>query len=172
MKIKARVKRAGKETEIPSEEIVPGDIVLIESRMKVPSDIRLFEVSGLEIDESFLTGESIAAKKQISILQENLGVAQRTNMAFAGATVLKGRGTGVVVSTGTDTQVGKISQDVMESASAKPPLVQRMEKFIKQISIFFRTEYCFSCYFTAPRHGYDRYLLFCGRLGSSSNTRR
>ena len=136
MKIKARVRRAGKETEVPSEELVPGDIVLLESGMKVPADIRLFEVSGLEIDESFLTGESIAAKKQIAVLKENLGVAERTNMAFAGATVLKGRGVGAVVCTGTDSQVGKISLDVTESASAKPPLVQRMEKFIKQISIF------------------------------------
>jgi len=136
MRIKARVRRDGKETGVPSEELVPGDIVLLESGMKVPADMRLLEVSGLEIDESFLTGESIAAKKQIAVLQENLGVAERTNMAFAGATVLKGRGVGVVVCTGTDTQVGKISQDVTESASAKPPLVQRMEKFIKQISIF------------------------------------
>lgn len=136
MKIKARVRRDGKETEIASEQIVPGDIVLLESGMKVPADTRLLEVSGLEIDESFLTGESIAAKKQTSVLQENLGVPERTNMAFAGATVMKGRGMGVVVCTGIDTQVGKISQDVTESASAKPPLVQRMEKFIKQISIF------------------------------------
>ena len=136
MKIKARIRRDGKETEVPSEELVPGDIVLLESGMKVPADMRLLEVSGLEIDESFLTGESIAAKKQTSILQKNLGVAERTNMAFAGATVMSGRGVGVVVSTGLDTQVGKISQDVTESASAKPPLVQRMERFIRQISIF------------------------------------
>jgi calcium-translocating P-type ATPase len=136
MKIKARVRRDGKETEVPSEELVPGDIVLLESGMKVPADMRLLEVSGLEIDESFLTGESIAANKQIAVLQENLGVAERTNMAFAGATVMKGRGVGAVVSTGLDTQVGKISQDVTESASAKPPLVQRMERFIRQISIF------------------------------------
>jgi magnesium-transporting ATPase (P-type) len=76
MKIKARVRREGKETEVPSEEIVPGDIVLLESGMKVPADMRLLEVSGLEIDESFLTGESIAAKKQIAVLQKNLGVAE------------------------------------------------------------------------------------------------
>jgi len=136
MKIKARVRRDGKEKVAPSEELVPGDIVLLESGMKVPADMRLFEVSDLEIDESFLTGESVAAKKQIDVLQENLGVAERTNMAFAGATVLKGRGIGVAVCTGVETQVGKISQDVSESKSAKPPLVQRMEKFIKQISIF------------------------------------
>jgi magnesium-transporting ATPase (P-type) len=136
IKIKARVKREGRETEVPSEGLVPGDFVLLESGMKVPADMRLLEVSGLEIDESFLTGESVAAKKTSGVLQENLGVAERTNMAFAGATVLKGRGTGIVVCTGIDTQVGKISQDVTESASAKPPLVHRMEKFIKQISIF------------------------------------
>ncbi|NMC37403.1 MAG: HAD-IC family P-type ATPase [Bacteroidales bacterium] len=136
MKIRARIRRNGKETEVPSEGLVPGDIVLLESGMKVPADMRLLEVSGLEIDESFLTGESVAAVKQTGILQEDLGVAERTNMAFAGATVLKGRGMGVVVCTGIDTQVGRISIDVTESASAKPPLVQRMEKFTKQISIF------------------------------------
>ncbi|MFO7368776.1 MAG: HAD-IC family P-type ATPase [Bacteroidales bacterium] len=136
MKIKARVRRNGRETEVPAEQVVPGDIVLLESGMKVPADIRLIEVSGLEIDESFLTGESLASQKGTSVLPENLGVAERTNMAFAGATVMKGRGMGVVVCTGLNTQVGKISKDVTESASAKPPLVQRMEKFIKQISIF------------------------------------
>ena len=136
MKIKARVKRSGTEKELSSEEVVPGDIIYLESGMKVPADIRLIKVSGLEIDESFLTGESIAAKKQTEILQEKISVAERTNMAFAGATVLKGRGKGIVVNTGLETQVGKISQDVTESVSAKPPLVQRMEKFIKQISIF------------------------------------
>ena len=136
MKIIARVRRDGKEKEVPSEELVPGDILMLESGVKVPADMRLIEVTALEIDESFLTGESIAAKKQTEVLQENLGVAERTNMAYAGATVLKGRGMGVVVCTGINTQVGKISQDVTESASAKPPLVQRMDKFIKQISIF------------------------------------
>ena len=136
LKIKARTKRSGKEVEIPSEEVVPGDIVLLESGIKVAADIRLIKAANLEVDESFLTGESIAAKKQVGTLQEKIGVAERTNMAFAGSTVMKGRGWGVVVSTGLDTQVGKISQDVTESISAKPPLVHRMEKFIKQISIF------------------------------------
>jgi magnesium-transporting ATPase (P-type) len=136
MKIKARVRRDGKEIEIPSEELVPGDIVLLETGMKIPADIRLIEVSNLENDESFLTGESIPAQKQTDVLQKNLAVAERTNMAFAGATVLKGRGMGVVVGTGIHTQVGTISQSVTDSKSAKPPLVLRMEKFIKQISIF------------------------------------
>lgn len=136
MKIKARVLRDNEEIEIEAEELVPGDIVFLESGMKVPSDLRLIEVLGLEIDESFLTGESIAAKKQTKTLQENLNVSDRTNMAFAGSTVIKGRGKGIVVCTGANTQVGKISQDVIESESAKPPLIIRMEKFIKHITVF------------------------------------
>jgi magnesium-transporting ATPase (P-type) len=136
MKIRAKVRRQGTDVMIPSEELVPGDIVLLESGIKVPADLRLLDVSDLEMDESFLTGESIAAKKQIALLNANIIVAEQTNMAFAGATVLKGRGVGVVVCTGINTQVGKISQDVTESASEKPPLVQRMEKFIQQISVF------------------------------------
>lgn len=136
MKIKARVKRNDKAKEIPSEEVVQGDFIWLETGMKVPADMRLIKSSGLELDESFLTGESIASKKQTDVLQDNLSVAERSNIAFAGATVLKGRGEGIVVNTGINTQVGKISQNVTESVSAKPPLVQRMEKFIKQISFF------------------------------------
>jgi magnesium-transporting ATPase (P-type) len=136
LKFKARVKRNGKTIEIVSEEVVPGDIILLESGVRVAADIRLMEAMNLEVDESFLTGESMAANKKVGAMPEKTAVAERTNMAFAGATVMKGRGWGVVVSTGPDTQVGKISQDVTESESAKPPLVQRMEKFIKQISVF------------------------------------
>jgi magnesium-transporting ATPase (P-type) len=136
LRIKARVKRNNKEEEVDSEILVPGDIVLLESGIKVPADLRLLEASNLTTDESFLTGESIAAKKFIGILKPSTGVSERTNMAFAGSTVISGRGLGMVVSTGIDTQVGKIAQDVTESESAKPPLLLRMERFIKQISIF------------------------------------
>ncbi|MBW6499912.1 MAG: HAD-IC family P-type ATPase [Bacteroidales bacterium] len=136
IKIKARVRRDGKEKELPSEEVVPGDIILLESGLKVPADMRLLEASNLAIDESFLTGESIAAKKAAGILRHDVGVSERTNMAHAGSTVMSGRAVGIVTSTGIDTQVGKIASDVTESKSAKPPLILRMEKFIKQISIF------------------------------------
>lgn len=135
LKIKARARRDGKEREILSEEVVPGDIVHLESGLKVPADMRLFVTSNLEIDESFLTGESIAAKKKAEILREDTGVPERTNMAFAGSTIISGRGIGVVVSTGVLTQVGQIAQNVSEGRSAKPPLILRMEKFIRQITV-------------------------------------
>lgn len=136
LKIKAKVRRDGIEKEIDSESVVPGDIVFLESGMKVPADIRLFEASNLEIDESFLTGESIASKKKTDVLREKIGVAERINMAFAGSTVMTGRGSGIVIGTGVSTQVGLIAQNVSEGKSAKPPLILRMEKFIRQITIF------------------------------------
>lgn len=136
LKITARIKRDGKEQDIESENLVPGDVVYLESGVKVPADIRFFEASNLEIDESFLTGESIAAKKQTKKLRADIGVAERTNMAFAGSTVISGRGIGVVVTTSILTQVGQIAQNVTEEKSAKPPLILRMDKFIKQITVF------------------------------------
>lgn len=133
LKIKARVRRDGRETEIDSESVVPGDIVLLESGNKVPADLRLIRVNNLHADESFLTGESIAAEKKTDILPEDTGVSERTNIAFAGSTITSGRGVGVVIGTATQTQVGQIAQSVAESESAKPPLVLRMEKFTKNI---------------------------------------
>ena len=136
MKIKAKIKRDGKIKEINSEYLVPGDLVFLESGMKVPADIRLVGASSLEIDESFLTGESLPSIKMLKQLNESVGIPDRVNMAFAGATVLSGRGKGLVVEIGKDTQVGKIAQNVATGESAKPPLIQRMEKFIKQITLF------------------------------------
>jgi magnesium-transporting ATPase (P-type) len=135
LKINARVQRSGVQTEIPAENLVPGDIVFLESGNKVPADLRLLDVSGLTADESFLTGESLAATKKTAVLMESLTVADRTNMAFAGATITSGRAMGVVAATGMATEVGKIAENITLSESAKPPLVQRMERFTRQISI-------------------------------------
>ena len=134
LKIKARVKRNGTEEEVYADALVPGDIVLLESGNKVPADIRLLNTTNLTIDESFLTGESVASEKKMGILAADISVGDRANMAFAGATVISGRGVGVVVGTGLKTEVGKIAEHVTESEAAKPPLVIRMEKFTKQIS--------------------------------------
>ncbi|MCG9881712.1 MAG: HAD-IC family P-type ATPase [Bacteroidia bacterium] len=136
IKIKAIVTREGKEHEMESEQLVPGDIIHVESGVKVPADIRLIQSSNLEINESFLTGESLASKKQNGILATDLSISERSNMAFAGSTVDKGRGKGIIVATGIHTQVGQIAQNVAEGESAKPPLILRMEKFTTQITQF------------------------------------
>ncbi|MFO7723382.1 MAG: HAD-IC family P-type ATPase [Bacteroidales bacterium] len=134
LRIRARVLRDGKEAELDSSVLVPGDIVLLESGNKVPADLRLLEARGLSVDESFLTGESIAAEKSTESIDQHSAVSDRVNMCFAGASVLSGRGIGVVTATGMATEVGKIAQDVSLATAAKPPLIIRMEKFTKQIS--------------------------------------
>ncbi|MFO7977454.1 MAG: HAD-IC family P-type ATPase [Bacteroidales bacterium] len=135
LKIRARVMRAGQAVEINAEELVPGDIVMLESGNKVPADLRLIEVSSLLTDESFLTGESMAASKRTGRLKKDTGVPERENMAFAGAAVTAGRAVGIVTATGINTEVGKIAENVSTTQAAKPPLVHRMERFTRQISI-------------------------------------
>jgi magnesium-transporting ATPase (P-type) len=135
LKINALVLRDHEKTEISAEELVPGDIVFLDPGKKVPADLRLLDVSGLEADESFLTGESIAAEKTSDLLKQDVSVSERINIAFAGATITSGRAMGIVTATGINTEVGKIAENVTLSESAKPPLVLRMESFTKQISI-------------------------------------
>lgn len=116
LKINARVKRSGVQMEIPAENLVIGDLVFLESGNKVPADLRLLEVNSLTADESFLTGESMAAVKKLGVLMESLAVADRTNMAFAGATITSGRAMGVVAATGMATE----SEAVQLSPVIKP----------------------------------------------------
>lgn len=134
LRIRSKVKRDGSEQHLDSEELVPGDLVYLESGNKVPADLRMIESQGLEIDESFLTGESQAVVKNTEIINKETVVADRKNIAYAGSTVMTGRGMGIVIGTGLDTEVGKIAQNVSEGESAKPPLILRMEKFTKKIA--------------------------------------
>ena len=130
----ARVRRDGVERVVPAEDLVPGDIVLLESGVRVPADLRLISVKGLSIDESLLTGESLPVEKVENELEANLAVSERRNMAFAGSTVSAGRGVGLVVGTARRTEIGEIAQAVSDVDVSKPPLVIRLEKFSKQIS--------------------------------------
>lgn len=135
IKVKAVVRRDGHKKEIDSTDLVPGDIVYLESGSKVPADMRLLETNSLEIDEAFLTGESMAALKNTEVLPADKGVSDRLNCGFAGAAVTKGRGMGVVTQTGLSTEVGRIAETVTEEAGSKAPLIIRMEKFSSQISV-------------------------------------
>jgi magnesium-transporting ATPase (P-type) len=136
IKLKAKVKRDQKNLVLNGEELVPGDIVMLESGNKVPADIRLLRETNLTAVEAILTGESIAVDKQNEALnKENIPVADRINMLFAGTTITTGRGIGVVVSTGLETEIGKIASSLKELETGKAPLVQRMETFTKRISL-------------------------------------
>jgi magnesium-transporting ATPase (P-type) len=132
----SRVLRDGDSCEIDAEQLVPGDILLLESGEKVPADIRLLSSHDLEIDESLLTGESQAVlKKDDVVLDENTFLGDRKNMVFAGTMVNRGRGSGVVVATALETELGAIATEVIEGISAKPPLLVRMERFTRRIAI-------------------------------------
>jgi P-type Ca2+ transporter type 2C len=134
LQVQARVRRDGRERLLPAEQLVPGDVLLLESGNRVPADARLVQLRELAADESMLTGESVPAEKGLDPLAASAGVGDRRNMVFAGATVTAGRGTAIVVATGARTEVGVIARSVAETAVAKPPLVQRMERFARQIS--------------------------------------
>jgi magnesium-transporting ATPase (P-type) len=131
----ARVLRDGKERTILSEDVVPGDIVHLDSGAHVPADLRLLHAAGLNIDESILTGESAAVEKRVGIFELTTPLAEQQNMAFAGTTVMNGIAVGVVTATGSGTEVGKIARSVSMTAAAKPPLIIRMERFSMRIGI-------------------------------------
>lgn len=137
IKINSKVLRDEEEKQIPSQNIVLGDIVLLESGDKVPADLRLIETNNLAIDESILTGESIQKDKDIEIKDEDEHLADRSNMAYAGSIVTKGRGKGVVVAVSQNTEFGKVANNVLISKEEESPLVVRMDRFVKQISIGF-----------------------------------
>jgi cation-transporting ATPase F len=125
------LRSGGKKIRINSEELVPGDIVILSSGDKVPADIRLFNVRDLRIDESALTGESISADKIADVLSVGTVVADRENMAYAGTMVTHGRGVGIVVSIGDDTETGKISEQMHAAKEIATPLTRKLNKFSK-----------------------------------------
>jgi len=137
MTTRVRVLRNGDTYEIDSEDIVPGDIVMLESGNRVPADMRIVDSHDLEIDESLLTGESAAVSKQANaVLAEDTVLGDRSNMVFAGSMVNRGRATCVVVGTGLVTELGKIAEAVSDSHSARAPLQIRMERFTQRVAIF------------------------------------
>jgi Ca2+-transporting ATPase len=134
---KARVVRDGKEKEIDSEELVPGDMVLLASGAKVPADLRLIHTIELKIDEAMLTGESVAAEKITApIREENLTSGDQRNMAFMGTVVVNGRAKGIVTATGTKTVLGGIAQEVRDIGLVKAPLQEKIQGFAKTIGFF------------------------------------
>lgn len=134
IKVKSTVIRNGKTKIIDSENIVPGDILVLTSGDKIPADSRIIECTNFQVDESTLTGESTSQTKNTNPIQDQTPLAERTNMLYAGTNVMTGRATAVVVATGSNTEIGKIALTVSEAKEEKSPLTIRIEKFSKQIS--------------------------------------
>lgn len=132
----ATVIRNGRTMDVEAGDLVPGDLVVLSTGHKVPADLRLVTVEGLQVNESLLTGESLPVEKCTESMSVNAPLpADRLNMAFAATTVVHGRGTGVVTSIGTGTEIGKIAGSMAGSMAGKPPLILRMESFSRKVSV-------------------------------------
>ncbi|MGY3913837.1 HAD-IC family P-type ATPase [Aeromonas australiensis] len=131
----ANVIRHGQRLSIPGEQLVPGDIVLLEAGDKVPADLRLLQVHGLCVQEALLTGESIPVDKQCAPVPEDASLGDRSCMAFSGTMVTSGQGRGLVVATGTATEIGRISGLLSTVTVLTTPLVQQMASFATWLTI-------------------------------------
>jgi Ca2+-transporting ATPase len=131
----AKVIRDKKTIDVPSPELVKGDIVLLEAGNTVPADVRLLEVHSLKIEEAGLTGESLPVDKTVEQLkEEDSSLGDRTNMAFSGTNITNGRAKGVVVATGMESELGKIAGMLQEEGS-ETPLQKRMAEFGRRLTI-------------------------------------
>ncbi len=136
LEMRAMVLRDGEVRDIRAEEVVPGDIVWLESGNRVPADLRLLSLHGLEVDESLLTGESLPVTKNCDWTGDaDAPIGDRANMGFAGSIVTRGRGKGIVVATGSRTLVGQLALDVHGQEGGRPPLLERMETFTRYLAV-------------------------------------
>lgn len=150
----SQVLRDGKPVELPSSEIVPGDLILLEAGNNVPADARLVETNALKINEASLTGESNAIDKQTDPLpEENPPLGDQVNMAFKGTQITSGNGKGLVVATGMNTELGKIA-GMLDKAESKTPLQKRLAVFSTKLTVVIII-LCIVFFFTGYLRGED-----------------
>ncbi len=130
----ARVRREGQVRLIPADELVPGDIVLLDAGDAVSADLRLIDGSGIAADESMLTGESTSVSKRTEPVPCPARASERASMLFKGTTITRGSGAGVVVSTGLATELGKVTQLVLEADAERSPLERKLARLSRQLA--------------------------------------
>ena len=134
---KAIVKRDGVSIEIPSENVVPGDIIILDAGRYIPADLRLINTANMKVEESALTGESVPVEKNCKLVLEGSDIAlgDQKNMTFSSTLVTYGRGTGVAVSTGMNTEIGKIAKMLDEEGNEMTPLQKKLAELGKVLGI-------------------------------------
>ncbi|MDX1443457.1 MAG: cation-transporting P-type ATPase [Gammaproteobacteria bacterium] len=132
---RATVLRDGERRSVAGETLVPGDVVLLEAGDKVPADLRLVQVNGLQVQEALLTGESVPVEKQVRAVAADLPLGDRKCMAYSGTLITAGQARGVVVATGVDTEVGRISGMLSEVETLTTPLLRQMNIFARWLTL-------------------------------------
>ena len=130
----AMVLRNGRHVSLPAEQLVPGDVVLLQSGDKVPADLRLFRAKGLQIQEAVLTGESVAVEKGTAAVSQDAALGDRLCMAYSGTLVTHGQASGIVVATGASTEIGRISGMVAQVQTLTTPLLRQMAVFSRWLT--------------------------------------
>ncbi|UUM32785.1 cation-translocating P-type ATPase [Vibrio japonicus] len=131
----ALVLRGGHQVNLKAEELVVGDVVILQSGDRVPADLRLFRSKGLQVAEAVLTGESLATEKNINPVSQKSALADRDCMAYSGTMITHGQGSGVVVATGLNTELGKISSLVSRVKPATTPLLKQIAQFSQWLTV-------------------------------------
>ncbi|WP_373487901.1 cation-translocating P-type ATPase, partial [Blastomonas sp.] len=131
----ASVLRGGQRLTIAADEVVPGDIVLLEAGDRIAADLRLIKASNLKADEAILTGESVPVDKQVAPVAADVPLGDRFSMAFSGSFVAAGQGEGVVIATGAQTQLGQISTMIGNVEQLATPLIRQMDHFARQVTM-------------------------------------
>ena len=126
--VRARVRRDGRERQVDAEDLVPGDVVIIEAGDVVTADLRLIKASNLQSDESVLTGESVPVAKIAKPVAAQVPIGDRHSMAFKGTAITQGAGEGIVVATGIETELGRISELAQRAEGEAPPLERRLDR--------------------------------------------
>ncbi len=135
LRTRANVHRDGERREVDAFELVPGDIVLLESGDRVPADLRLIKARGLRTDESSLTGESVPVDKQSDPVEEDTQLAEQSSMAWSGTLVAAGQARGVVVATGEQSEIGRISRATESVEDITTPLLKKIHQFGRQLTV-------------------------------------
>ncbi|MDX1614799.1 MAG: cation-transporting P-type ATPase [Candidatus Promineifilaceae bacterium] len=133
--VEARVRRGGAARQIDAEELVPGDILILESGDVVTADVRLLEAAKLQVNESALTGESVPVGKQTKAVAAEVPLAERDTMAYKGTAITRGSGIGVVVNTGMKTELGEITSLVEQAEQEETPLEERLDKLGQRLVV-------------------------------------
>ncbi|MFW5878996.1 MAG: cation-translocating P-type ATPase, partial [Myxococcota bacterium] len=131
----ATVLRDGERRTISAEEVVPGDLVIVESGDRVPADVRLIKARSLRTQEAALTGESTPVDKGLAKVEPDADLADRSGIAYASTLVVQGRAEGVVVATGKDTEIGRISEMIQTVEQIQTPLLRQLDRFGKKLAV-------------------------------------